>query len=84
MKTGPKPGEHGMTMAEIATVEGCSRSTIERVLRSAVRKLRRIPGSLEAILSVIHRVNAGDHPPLRARSVECRREWIERYGGWDV
>lgn len=78
MKRGPKHGERGMTVKEIAAAEGCSMTTIERCLNRAVSKLRRVPGSFEAILSIIHALDASDHDPLQAGSCECRPDWINK------
>jgi hypothetical protein len=81
MKRGPAQGNHGLTLAQIAAVEGCSVATVERTLNSAVSKLHKIPGAFSAIVSHIHAVDASHQDPLRAGSAECCTAWINYYLG---
>ena len=80
MKRGPRHGERGLTLKEIAVAEGLSVATVERVLNSGVSKLRRVPGSFSAILSIVHAVDASEHDPLQPGSVECCKRWKMLYG----
>jgi hypothetical protein len=63
-----------MSLKEIADAEGCSVDAILRVLKGAVRKLKRL-GAFQLILAT---VQASGHEVLRAGSLECQGDWIER------
>ena len=74
MKHGRKPPLRGMSLKEIANAERCSVDAILRVLKRAVGKLKHL-GAFQLILAT---VQASGHEVLRAGSLECQGDWIER------
>lgn len=87
-KRGPKTSTNtdyngiGMTPTEIAQVLGISRSQVDRLLRSGIRKLSKTlePHGFSLLLSTIYAVDASQHDPLQCGSVECNKEFRELYG----
>ncbi len=69
-----------MTNRAIAERLGISVATVERDLRSASAKLRRIPGGFEALLHLVRLERELERCGPCCGSVECDREWIERNG----
>lgn len=84
MKRGPKRWEERqrgtMPMRLIAARMGVCDRTVWNLYRQAIEKLRRDPGAVEGLLECIQAAAASKSEILQARSVECRREFVERYG----
>ena len=85
-KRGPKMFEEStqeriLPMRVISQQLGISLRTVESDYRSAVNKLRRIPGAFEIILANVHAVDASEHDPIQCASVECNSEFIKLFGG---
>lgn len=63
-------------LREIAEELGISLRTVNYDYRSAMNKLRHIPGAFELILRTIHAIEVQEHDPLQCASVECRKEFL--------
>lgn len=88
MKRGPKRWEEErrgtMPMRLIAARMGVCHRTVWNLYRSAIEKLKRDPGAVEGLLECVQAVGASKSEILEARSVECRKRFIERYGQGDL
>lgn len=69
----------GMTLAEIAAKEECSVATVERVLNRAVAKLKR--RRIGAFALILEAIVASSRQLLRAGSLECDSEFVEKFYG---
>jgi hypothetical protein len=69
-----------MRLEEIAETLNISTATANRVFNRAISKLRKQSGAYEGLLFCVQAVAARNQTPLRASSVECRADWIEKYG----
>lgn len=82
-KRGPKPGQPRLnsvkTLAQIAEELGISLTQASYSYRTAMNKLRHIPGAFELILSTIHGVEADKKDILQANSVECNPAFVELF-----
>lgn len=68
----------------IAQQLGISERTAWSDYRSAMNKLRVIPGAFEILLESIHAVDTSEKDPLQATSLECRPEFVKLFSSPDA
>ena len=84
-KRGPKKYEDETRarirpMRVVARQLGISVRTAENDYRSAMNKLRHVPGAFEIILRAIHAVDAEQHDLIQCASIECHPEFVKLFG----
>lgn len=82
MKSGPPPLPRGLTLNEIAKIEGCSFNAVRGILWRAVQKLKGKrfgvrDRTVTAFELLVWSIRASRYELLTAGSLECREEWIE-------
>lgn len=75
-KRGPSGLNGVTTYKQIAERTGWSERTVFNLYKSAINKLRNTPGAFEGLLFCVQAVNAEEHDPLQACSVECRKDFV--------
>jgi|GEM_PF-2928480 DNA-binding CsgD family transcriptional regulator len=71
-----------MPVRVIAERMGVSERTVTTDLKNAQRKLKNTPEAFPILLDCLYAVAASEKELLQCGSVECDREYIEKYG-WD-
>jgi hypothetical protein len=69
-----------MPVRVIAERMGVSERTVGTDLKNAQRKLKEIPEAFPILLDCLYAVAASEEELLQCGSVECDREYIEKYG----
>ena len=78
-KRGPSGLNAVTTYKQIANRTGWSEKTVFNYYKSAINKLKNVPGAFEGLLFCIQAVNAEQHDPLQACSVECRKDFVASF-----
>lgn len=69
-----------MPLSSIARELGVSERTVAEDYTSAIDKLKRERGAFEVMLAWIQACAEARQPLIRCASVECRAEWIQKFG----